>query len=78
MLNIFWLVSRYDVVTYIDASFVQMSLWESELCEKLIVDGEKKKKTPLYKPRGLRWSGVKAIDKKSLSGIIDVEKSYIF
>lgn len=31
-----------------------------------------------YKSRGLRWSSVKATDKKTLSRVIDVEKNYSF
>lgn len=44
----------------------------------LIVDGVEREKTPHHKPRGLRWSSVKATDKKALSSAIDVKKSYNF
>lgn len=46
--------------------------------EKVIIDGEEREKTSHYKPKGLRWSDVKAMDKKTLSLIIDVEKNYNF
>lgn len=35
--------------------------------EKVMVVGVEREKTSHYKPRGLRWSGVKATDKKALS-----------
>lgn len=44
--------------------------------EKLIINGEEKEKTSHYKPRGLRWFGLKAEEnKKTLSKVIDVEKN---
>lgn len=71
-LNICKSVGRYDVVTYADASFLQMFLWErfSALSfkpdefkafkpKKVLIDGEENVKTSHYKHRGLRWSGVK-------------------
>lgn len=46
--------------------------------KKVIVDGEEREKTSHYKPRGLRWSSIKATDKKALSRVIDVEKNTTF
>lgn len=46
---------------------------------KVIIDGEEREKTSHYKPGWLRWSDVKVVDnKKTLSKVIDAEKSYIF
>lgn len=47
--------------------------------EKVIIDGVEKEKTSQYKPRGRRWSSVKPEEeRKALSKVIDVEKSYNF
>lgn len=46
-------------------------------CKMAIIDQVKKEKTSQYKPRGLRWSGVKPQEeRKPLSNVIDIEKSY--
>lgn len=41
--------------------------------EKVIVDGEEMEKTSYYKPRCLRWSGLKATEKKAPSRVVDFE-----
>lgn len=46
--------------------------------EKVIVDVEEREKISHHKPRGLRWSGVKATEKKILSRIIDIKKNYSY
>lgn len=59
----------YNIVTYADAPFLQMFLWErfrtlspklvefkSVKLEKVIIDREEKEKTCHHKPRGLGWS----------------------
>lgn len=54
--NIFCPIGRYNVVSYADASFLQMFLWKRALSpkldefkalklEKIIVDGEEREKT---------------------------------
>lgn len=91
--GVFKSMGRYDVVTYVDASFLQLFLWKrfgalsTVLVEfkpgkpkKVMVDVVEKKKTSHFKPRGFRWSGVTWPEevKKPLSKVIDVEKSYKF
>lgn len=64
-------VGRYNVVTYVDANFLQLFLWDRggalspilvqfkpAKLEKIIVDVVEKEKTSHLKPRGLRWSRV--------------------
>lgn len=46
--------------------------------KKVIANRVEREKTSNYKPRGLRWSGVKATDKKTLSRFINVDKNYNF
>lgn len=61
--SIFKSVDQYDIVTYADASFLQMFLWERFLStspmpvefkamkpDKIIVDGVEMKKSSHYKP----------------------------
>lgn len=86
-------VGRYDVVTYVDANFLQLFLWERggalspilvefkrAKLEKIIVNVVEKEKTSHLKPRGLRWSGVTWSEepRKPLSKIINIEKNYNF
>lgn len=70
--SVFRSVDRYNVVSYVNASFLQMFMWESfgaftlmlvklELIkpEKVIMEGAEREKTSYHKPRGLMWSKVK-------------------
>lgn len=67
--NIVCSVSRYNVITYVDTTFLQMLLWEkfgflspksiefeTIKLEKVVVNGEEEKTTK-YKPKDLRRVG---------------------
>lgn len=43
--------------------------------KKVMVNGEEREKTSDYKPRGLRWSGMKGAEKNTLSMIIGVRRT---
>lgn len=88
---IFSFVGPCDVVTCVDTAFLQMFLWErfGVLSSKpvefdetepeiVIIRHVRTEKANKYKPRGLRWGGMKPTTKRVLSKEIDVEKNYNF
>lgn len=61
------------------ALFPKPSIFKAAKHEKVFMMGEEKERTPNYKCRGLRWSGVKPQEEeKALSKVIDVKESYNF
>lgn len=82
-------MGRYDVVSYVDANFLQLFLWErfEGLAPKprdfkaprpQIVDGVEKVKTSLLASRARRWYEQPREEKVPLIHLIDEEGTYNF
>lgn len=82
-------MGRYDVVSYVDANFLQLFLWERfeglapkprnfKVPRPQIVDGVEKVKTSLLASRARRWYGQACEEKVPLIHLIDEEGTYNF
>lgn len=82
-------MGRYDVVSYVDANFLQLFLWERfeglvpkprdfKAPRPQIVDGVEKVKTSLLASRARRWYGQPREEKVPLIHLVDEEGTYNF
>lgn len=84
-------VGRYDVVSYVEANFLQMFLWERfchlapqplefEPVPPVVVNGVQKVQTSRLVDRSRRWFGASwsETQRRTLRHVIDEEASFVF